>query len=122
MDYSKYPANWSDISYDIRANRANWRCEKCGAENGKPHPITGSIVVLTVAHLGIDKPDGTAGNKYDTMDCRYENLMAMCQRCHLDYDRTDHIRSAARTRARNRNQRREQAGQLPLFAVPIDYD
>jgi hypothetical protein len=122
MDYRKYPTNWSEISFDIRANRANWHCEKCGAENGQPNPLTGKIVVLTVAHLGIDRPDGTPGNKYDTMDCRHENLMAMCQRCHLEYDRDDHIRSAARTRFRNRNKRREEAGQLTLFDLPVDYD
>ncbi len=31
--------------------RDGWCCKRCGAENKKPHPVTGSIVVLTVAHL-----------------------------------------------------------------------
>lgn len=48
----RYPANWKEISLRIRA-RAGGKCEFCGAENYKPHPITGSKVVLTVAHLGI---------------------------------------------------------------------
>jgi hypothetical protein len=39
------------------------------------HPITDSIVVLTVAHL-----DHTPEN------CADDNLKAMCQRCHNRYD------------------------------------
>ncbi len=39
-------------------------------------------VVLTVHHVGIDKPDGTPGNPDDKSDCRDENLRALCQRCH----------------------------------------
>ena len=71
----KYPSNWREISKDIRFNRAKNKCEKCGAENYKKHPITGSKVVLTVAHL-----DHTPEN------CDYKNLMAMCQKCHNNYD------------------------------------
>lgn len=124
MDYSKYPDDWWKISYEIRANRAGWKCEKCGAEAHKAHPITGSIVVLTVAHLGIAKPDGTPGDKYDTMDCRPENLMAMCQRCHLAFDQKDHIRKSAETRIHKRHQRHVDAGQLTLFDLgkDLNYD
>lgn len=93
MDKSRYPLDWDEISLHIRAVRAEWHCEFCGAEQGKRNSDTGSKVVLTVAHLGIDKPDGTPGDKSDTMDCRAENLAALCQRCHLEYDRDDHIRN-----------------------------
>jgi hypothetical protein len=54
----RYPENWKAISL-ARREAADWRCEgsprypECRAENGKPHPVTGSIVVLTVAHLGL---------------------------------------------------------------------
>jgi len=82
----RYPHNWKEISEDIRFNRAKNRCEcegeccsghkeRCKAINYKPHPDTGSKVILTVAHLN-NTPE----------DCDYDNLKAMCQRCHLNYD------------------------------------
>lgn len=72
---SRYPKEWKAISLRIRAERARWKCEECGAAHGNPHPITGSKVVLTVAHL-----DHTPEN------CADENLRAWCQRCHNSYD------------------------------------
>lgn len=51
IDYRHYPPNWKEISLRIR-EREEWRCKWCGAINGEPHPDTGSIVVLTTAHLG----------------------------------------------------------------------
>ena len=78
IDKSKYPPDWPAISSRIRFGRARNRCELCGAENYKPHPKTGSKVVLTVAHLN-----------RDTSDNREENLKALCQSCHLAHDRGD---------------------------------
>jgi len=80
-----YPDNWDDISFHIRYFRASGRCEhlidgfRCNAENGKAHPITGSKVVLTVAHLD-----------HNPSNCDDDNLEAMCQRCHLRYDQHHH--------------------------------
>lgn len=119
VDRSRYPDNWEEISYRIRFVRAGGKCEgspaypDCQAEHGKPHPATGSTVVLTTAHLGADKPDGTPGDKHDKMDCREENLKAMCQRCHLIFDIREHVVNAARTR----RQKRIEAGQLELLAL-----
>jgi len=90
MDLSRYPADWKAISLRIR-EREGWCCKWCLAKNGEPHPITGSIVVLTVAHL---KPPKS--------DCSDENLVALCQRCHLNYDRADHIRHARENRRAKR--------------------
>lgn len=71
----RYPANWKEIRQRI-LERAGNKCEFCGAENGKPNPVTDSKVVLTIAHLnGIPE------------DCRDENLRSLCQRCHLSWDR-----------------------------------
>lgn len=101
MDRSKYPANWEEISLSAR-QAAGWRCQgspsypDCQAEQGKPHPVTGSIVVLTVAHLD-HNPQNVAA----------DNLRVWCQRCHLTYDAKHHARNARRTRT-------ERAGQLPL--------
>lgn len=57
----------------------------CEAPHGDLHPVTGSQVVLTVAHL-----DHTPEN------CSDDNLRAMCQRCHLAYDKGHHERSRRR--------------------------
>ena len=83
---ARYPADWKAISQAIRRRAANC-CEWCGAENGKPHLITGSKVVLTTAHL-----DHTPEN------CDPVNLRALCQRCHLRYDAKHHAANARRTR------------------------
>jgi hypothetical protein len=87
---ARYPKNWKAISQRIRFERAAGWCEFCRrAEHGKPHPVTGSIVVLTVAHLDHD----------ETHDSD-EDLAAMCQRCHLTYDAPHHAKNAAITRRR----------------------
>ncbi|CAG4905688.1 hypothetical protein [Paraburkholderia saeva] len=88
-----YPANWkSEVRPAILARAGN-RCEgsprwpDCRAENGRPHPVTGSPVVLTVAHL-----DHTLPN------CEPSNLRAWCQRCHLAYDAAHHAANAKKAR------------------------
>jgi len=97
----RYPKNWKEISVRIR-ERAGNRCEFCGAENHQPHPETGSMVVLTVAHLD-----------HDPQNCSDENLRALCQRCHLRYDADHHARNAALTRL----ERRIEQGQMKLLEV-----
>lgn len=74
-DYSKYPPNWHNEIRPRILKRANHRCEKCGVENYAKHPVTGSKVVLTIAHL-----DHDIRNNVD------ENLQAWCQKCHNSYD------------------------------------
>jgi len=61
-----YPENWREIAKEVK-DRAGWRCELCGHEHD---PETG--YTLTVHHL-----DG------DPSNCDPENLVALCQRCHL---------------------------------------
>lgn len=121
VDYSRYPDNWKAISEHIRFERAGNQCEWCGAENYKPHPETGSKVILTVAHLGIDHPDGTPGDKHDKMDVRPENLAALCQRCHLNYDIDEHIENRKRTLAERKRKKAEKAGQMTLFDLLKEY-
>ena len=79
IDYKKYHPKWKKISEFIRFYRAKNKCEVCGTENYKPHPITGSKVILTVAHLD-----------HDISNNSFFNLKAMCQRCHLRYDAKHH--------------------------------
>lgn len=99
----RYPKDWKLISMRIRFERAENRCEcagdcgtdhssepfnvqygrypsaRCTAFNYFEHPITGSKVVLTVAHLD-----------HAPENCDLKNLKAMCQRCHLRYDSKMH--------------------------------
>lgn len=96
---NRYPADWKEISRRIRFDRAGGRCEclgECGrgTHTGRCQNLHGiraygsaSIVVLTTAHL-----DHTPEN------CDEANLRAMCQGCHLHYDRTHHAETAYATR------------------------
>jgi 5-methylcytosine-specific restriction endonuclease McrA len=61
-----YPNDWPIIAFDVKT-AANWQCEHCGHQ----HDILGGHV-LTVHHL-----DGIKSN------CKRNNLVALCQRCHL---------------------------------------
>ena len=74
---NRYPADWDLRSRFVRFYRAKNRCEWCGAENYKPHPETGSKVILTVAHVYDHRPEAAG----------LMNLAALCQRCHLGHDR-----------------------------------
>ena len=76
-DYSKYPPDWQEIRTRI-LKRADYKCEWCGAENYALHPITGSKVILTIAHLDHDPEN------WQVTDDR---LAALCQKCHLRYDK-----------------------------------
>jgi 5-methylcytosine-specific restriction endonuclease McrA len=92
----RYPDNWKDIRARILA-RAEDKCEECGAANKERHPVTNSIVCLTIAHL-----DHTPENN------EAHNLRAWCQRCHNRYD--------APTRARGIKERKhEKSGQGKLL-------
>ena len=71
---SRYPKNWKQIRADI-LKRANNKCEFCGIENYTIRE-NGSKVVLTIAHL-----DHTPEH------CDYDNLIALCQKCHNNYDK-----------------------------------
>ncbi len=60
---------------------------RCPNEHNQRAHDTSKPVVLTTAHL-----DHTPEN------CAPENLRAMCQGCHLHYDREHHARTRAATR------------------------
>ncbi len=83
----RYPKTWKAMVAAAR-ERSGDRCEctgqcglehdggRCGAEQGKPHPVTGSIVVLTLAHEHGVPLEETA----------IERMFHACQRCHNRYD------------------------------------
>lgn len=61
-----YPSDWPAIARRVK-DEAGWCCVRCG----HPHDVTTGHV-LTVHHLDNDKAN-----------CRWWNLAALCQRCHL---------------------------------------
>ena len=83
----RYPADWDARSRFVRFHRARNKCEWCGAANSEPHPITGSTVVLTAAHVNDRRPEAAS----------LLNLAALCQRCHNRHD--------AKSRAQSRRDR-----------------
>lgn len=125
MDRSRYPAEWPAIARGVR-ERSGGRCEchgecgrdhagdcdrhgrppgptreaRCAAVHGAPHPVTGSRVVLTAAHLwrGPCAEHAVAGIKCGDL----EHLAALCQRCHLAYDLPHHVANARRTRRKRK--------------------
>lgn len=80
INYKEYHPKWKLISKLIRFNRAKNKCEWCNAENYQAHPVTGSKVILTVAHIDHDKTNN-----------RFTNLAALCQKCHLSNDIKQHV-------------------------------
>lgn len=96
---ARYPRDWPDISRTIRFERAAGRCEcvgecgrgthtgRCSNAHGQPAYGTGSTVILSTAHLD-----------HQPENCDPANLRAMCQGCHLHYDRQHHRQTAAATR------------------------
>jgi len=62
----RYAKNWSEIAETVKCI-AGWRCGWCGHTDDKE-----SGYLLTVHHL-----DGNTENN------DLENLIALCQRCHL---------------------------------------
>ena len=96
---ARYPSDWGAISRYIRFDRAGGQCEcdgrcgrgthegRCPNRHDEPAYGTGSRVILTTAHLD-----------HVPEHCHHDNLMAMCQGCHLHYDQEHHAETRARTR------------------------
>ena len=93
----KVPGRLAGNPARILAHAGN-RCEgspaypDCRAENGKPHPVTGSKVVLTIAHRDNELTDHSDAN-----------LAAWCQRCHLTHDAAQHAADARLTRCEQKD-------------------
>ena len=91
---ARYPQNWKEIRLRI-LQRANNRCEMCGAENHSEYvrKKDGKIIrhVLTIAHIHDESPE----------NCDPSNLMALCCFCHNGWDAK--MRAAHRKQSKNGN-------------------
>lgn len=103
MDRSRYPEDWEEISRRIRFDVAKGQCQctgqcglhpgkRCEERNGEPAKWARGKVILTVAHY----PDMDPANSAD------DNLLALCNRCHLRVDVDHHMANARATRNRRR--------------------
>ncbi len=91
-DLSQYRPDWKAFAFALKES-VGWLCEGCGAPHAKRHPQTGSVVVLTVAHLN-----------HQPRDDRRENLRVWCQCCHNRHDARHRAVNAIHTRAAKRGQ------------------
>jgi len=126
IDYKKYPSNWkTEIVPQVKAREKNC-CAFCGVKNysvgyrqgskfistagNEMHDKAGNgelsykearelvkhcngfcednliVIVLTVAHLN-----------HDINDNDLSNLKALCQKCHLEYDKEHHKKNSRET-------------------------
>ena len=95
MKRELYPDNWDEIALEIK-EAAGWKCEQCGLQCRFPgEKFDTHVRTLTVAHIN-----------HVEADCRPENLVALCPRCHLRYDgyRKAMQRLAKKRIARSKNQ------------------
>jgi hypothetical protein len=104
-----YPKNWEEISLRIRVKRAKNKCEFCGLENHSVimrtfglvhHASKNEISILheyarknhisfnqTCKKFGFTRVILTTAHlNHNPADNRDENLKALCQKCHLNYD------------------------------------
>ena len=84
---AKYPKTWRAMVAQAH-RRSGGRCEcdgkcglshaggRCDATNGEPHPRTGSLVVLTLAHE----------HGVPLEETSIDRMFHACQQCHNKYD------------------------------------
>ncbi len=128
IDYRNYPVNWKTEIRPAILERAGHKCERCGVanyaqgmrdSNGKFYPLDVYLdmgwdeqdvlwpnnfpkcikIILTIAHI----------HNHDPMDCRPENLQALCQKCH-------HLtHNSHQRREQIQRDRDEESGQMQMF-------
>lgn len=110
---SRYPHNWELISAQVKFDRAKNICEKCQLPNGifirrlkfgAIEYLNKSVIeqlIVIGRHYNITEKFTLKVNKitkvslsvahlnHNEMDNRPENLMCLCQSCHLQHDRVN---------------------------------
>lgn len=121
IDYKKYPSNWkSEIRPSIlkRSEKLLYGrqipcCEFCGVENGaigyrdylgifchsEQYLKVNSCGVGYIQHTGFLKIVLTIAHlDHDINNNENSNLAALCQKCHLNYDKEHHKKNAKESR------------------------
>lgn len=108
---------WHTLRWLVDNNRdlLAWDADMLAAECFITEDQRVTTIVLTVAHLGAPRADGSRGDKHDKHDCRPENLAALCQSCHLGFDRDDHIQRQRRNRWLRARAQRVALGQQEIM-------
>ncbi|MCJ2080186.1 hypothetical protein [Methylobacterium sp. J-090] len=120
-----YPIDWPQLSAVIRFRRAGGACEGCGRPHGRfvyclkdgrwwdaAYGAWRDRQGRSVAVLPrLDELEGlrrtkvvlaAAHREHDTANNADANLVALCQRCHINHDRPEHKRRRWRTLFRRR--------------------
>jgi len=87
----KYSDDWKLISLRLIIERAKNKCEMCGVEKRVGGGKRGERVTLSCAHLNHDETDNSE-----------TNLLVMCGKCHLNYDRKDNVKRRRRNKMKVR--------------------
>lgn len=102
VDRTRYPPDWDAIALAVKV-AVDWRCQDCGLQCRRPSEVFDTHKrTMSVHHVGVPHADGSPGDMHDKMDCRPENLLALCSACHLKRDLPGHVLHAAETRRRKR--------------------
>ncbi|MBD1995285.1 HNH endonuclease [Leptolyngbya sp. FACHB-541] len=96
-----YSPNWDEISYR-KKQEADWKCELCGEQCAKPGEATEELPALYLQLELLEAepsecPEITPRLRQlqthhidrDTTNDADDNLIALCDRCHLDVHRGD---------------------------------
>lgn len=124
IDYKKYPSNWKTEIRPAILQRANNCCEFCnvknyseGFRNKEGHFYTTEFVIEELESTGLDmfedelfhcvQKDGKvkpikivltiAHLDHIISNNEFSNLKALCQKCHLDYDKDHHKKNSRET-------------------------
>ena len=118
INYKTYPKNWKSEIRPSILKRANNCCEFCGVKNhdfgfrGKDGRFYNDNFILQQLELyGIDMFDAhipqtakrfqivltVAHLDHDINNNDYSNLKALCQKCHLVYDKNHHAKNRSKS-------------------------
>lgn len=132
MKRALYPDNWEQIARGLK-ERANWKCEECGAEHGvwilrhktdptrwiAPIGVEGEMTMLFNEDEWADRPTliqlGVAHLDQNPANNDPSNLKVLCRGCHLRYDAPFHAIKARRTKMNKKRQTALASGQLLIF-------
>jgi hypothetical protein len=109
-----YPANWRELSQDIRFGRAGGKCEHCSRPHGgvvlclpdgrwfdpeqrrwrdsRGRPARWPDLLEAIPRRTTRVVLAAAHRDHNPAHNRRRNLRALCQRCHLIHDRPQHLR------------------------------